>query len=281
MGTAQCWQSRQFKNGCAARRRTCGLNAGPREGLAPQVRHFMAANFLGSAQDGHRWNGAQGLDAGGAPNAQADRYRFGFARRLPRPVWGSRSRKKGRVPEERCDNKRQWKDGPFDRERFVRLPRAGTNARQPGPGQRVASRKQAGVATADAMRTRSRSADRQSAASQVFNVKSALVYPAPPSIPRLLIANRRHGRLQICATCLGLTRIAGMICCAIWSISASAAQFRPTTSAEQALARYFEAETATIESKCLADSNSIGTWKSNRGQFHEQLRDMLGLNCSW
>ena len=65
----------------------------------------------------------------------------------------------------------------------------------------------------------------------------------------------------------------------IWAFAtlAPAAQFQPRTPAEQSLARYFEAQTAAIESQCLATTNSINDWKANRERFRAELREMLGL----
>ena len=60
--------------------------------------------------------------------------------------------------------------------------------------------------------------------------------------------------------------------------SASAAQFQLLSPADHALARYFEAETASIESQCLATTNSVDSFKANRERFRQQLQEMLGLD---
>ena len=47
--------------------------------------------------------------------------------------------------------------------------------------------------------------------------------------------------------------------------------------ADQALARYFEGETAALEAQCLATTDSVESWKANRALFQRQLQEMLGL----
>src|ERR1041384_4448441 len=61
-------------------------------------------------------------------------------------------------------------------------------------------------------------------------------------------------------------------------VSASAAQFQLLSPADHALARYFEAETANLESRCLSTPNAANDFKTNREQFRRQLQEMLGLD---
>lgn len=50
-----------------------------------------------------------------------------------------------------------------------------------------------------------------------------------------------------------------------------------STPGPAAFSRYFEAETATIEGRCLSGINSLEDWKSRREELRAQLLDMLGL----
>src|SRR5437660_12458931 len=59
---------------------------------------------------------------------------------------------------------------------------------------------------------------------------------------------------------------------------ASGAQFQLLSPADRTLAHYFETETAALESQCLADTNSVNNFKTNRDQFRQQLQEMLGLD---
>ncbi len=47
--------------------------------------------------------------------------------------------------------------------------------------------------------------------------------------------------------------------------------------ADQMLAESFRAETAKLTDRCLADVKSLEDWNNRRGQYREQLFDMLGL----
>jgi dienelactone hydrolase len=69
------------------------------------------------------------------------------------------------------------------------------------------------------------------------------------------------------------------IALATWGIFAAfllnaAAPKTPPTPAEQMLARYFEAETAALEAKCL---DKVDDWQAKRPEFRRQLQEMLGL----
>jgi len=46
---------------------------------------------------------------------------------------------------------------------------------------------------------------------------------------------------------------------------------------DPALARYFEAETARLEARCLSEVRSLADWESRRGECRRQLQEMLGL----
>lgn len=46
---------------------------------------------------------------------------------------------------------------------------------------------------------------------------------------------------------------------------------------EPELAAYFEAETAKLRDACLADVHSLKDWEAKRGEYREQLLEMLGL----
>ena len=47
---------------------------------------------------------------------------------------------------------------------------------------------------------------------------------------------------------------------------------------EPELAAYFESETAKLRDACLADINSLDGWEAKRGEYREQLLEMLGLD---
>lgn len=50
-----------------------------------------------------------------------------------------------------------------------------------------------------------------------------------------------------------------------------------TKRGDEQLARYFAAETARLEERCLADVKTLDDWTSRREEYRRQLREMLGL----
>ncbi|MEC9094698.1 MAG: acetylxylan esterase [Planctomycetota bacterium] len=51
-----------------------------------------------------------------------------------------------------------------------------------------------------------------------------------------------------------------------------------TVVADQALARYFEAETQKLSNACLSDFKSLDDWKDQKAELRQQLLEMLGLS---
>ncbi len=72
-----------------------------------------------------------------------------------------------------------------------------------------------------------------------------------------------------------------MLLCICWgpvaSGAAAAGGHPQTPSPSQALAEYFEAETARLAARCLADVNTLEDWRSRRAEYRRQAAEMLGL----
>ena len=67
------------------------------------------------------------------------------------------------------------------------------------------------------------------------------------------------------------------VCLAILVPAAWSAEPHPWA-VEPKLAAYFEAETAKLRDACLADVQSLEDWEAKRGEYREELLEMLGLD---
>jgi dienelactone hydrolase len=73
--------------------------------------------------------------------------------------------------------------------------------------------------------------------------------------------------------------LASMLTGACWfCVEALAAPRVAQTAGEGMILRYFESETAALESRCLASSNAVTSWKADISGRRRELRDMLGLD---
>jgi len=76
----------------------------------------------------------------------------------------------------------------------------------------------------------------------------------------------------------GLAHLAGIAGLAIASTSNLAAQGLDTTRGDQMIANYFRTETRRISESCLTEFTELTQWENKRGEYQNQLLDMLGLN---
>ena len=73
--------------------------------------------------------------------------------------------------------------------------------------------------------------------------------------------------------------LAIMLTGACWfCVEALAAPRVAQTAGEGMILRYFESETAALESRCLSTSNTVTSWKVDIARKRRELRDMLGLD---
>jgi len=60
--------------------------------------------------------------------------------------------------------------------------------------------------------------------------------------------------------------------------AASTAPAADTSTGDRTIDAYFRAETTRLADRCLADIQSLDDWKARRGEYREQLFEMLGLS---
>src|SRR5262245_13213750 len=58
---------------------------------------------------------------------------------------------------------------------------------------------------------------------------------------------------------------------------AQAAEAAPKPAPDEALARYFRAETERLADNCLREVKTFNDWKATRETYRQQLLEMLGL----
>ncbi len=60
--------------------------------------------------------------------------------------------------------------------------------------------------------------------------------------------------------------------------TASSAPAADTSTGDRTIDAYFQAETTRLADRCLADIQTLDDWKARRGEYREQLFEMLGLS---